>query len=169
MTEALLPAEFLGKCSDQERADVQTWWGGLNNRSQSEVGVLLDRRNDSRAFVYCDDENGDRKWHELPVTDDDLPSDNSEDYEREWQLDQFEYLVAHPELMIGPDVVVRTFHICVDHPQARRVLTEGELTGDFCCPVGNQDCPIQRFAAKIKHAKLIASNPTTRRTIWACR
>ena len=169
MIDATLPTEFLEKCSEDERAGVESWWRGLNNDSRSDVCMLLDRRNDSRAFVFCEDEQGNRAWHRLPLVDEDLPSDNPDDYEREWQLEHFEHLLAHPELMIASDAVIRTFHICTAHPAARQVVENGELAKSFSCPVGAVDCPIAKFAAKLhRRARLVGVEHKSNRTTWIC-
>lgn len=170
MIQQALPDTFLEKCTEQERADVESWWRSLNDSSRSDVGVLLDRRNDSRAYIYADDESGNRAWHVLPIGDDVLPFDDPREYEREWQLDYFQHLLDHPELVISQDAVVSTFHICVAHPEARRVATDGRLTCEFQCPVNDDDdCPIRAFASKIKTATLLKIDHTTRRTTWLCR
>ncbi|MCE9526155.1 MAG: hypothetical protein K8R36_08890 [Planctomycetales bacterium] len=169
MIKQALPYGFLDKCTDAERSDIETWWQSLHNDSQSDVRVLLDRRNDSRAYIYADDESGRRDWHVLPIGDDDLPFDDPEEYEREWQADYFQHLLDHPELAISPDAVVRTFHICTAHPAARRVAVDGELTSDFQCPVHDDDCPIRAFASTIKTARLLKMDPKTRHTTWLCK
>lgn len=164
-----LPESFLEKCTDEERIAVESWWQSLNDDSRSDVGVLLDRRHDSRAYIFADDEAGNRGWHALPIVDDELPSDDPREYEREWQLEYFQHLLDHPELVIPPDAVVRTFRICVAHPEARRVAEDGELACDFECPVDHNGCPIRAFASTIKTAKLLKIDQKTRRTAWLCR
>jgi hypothetical protein len=163
-----LPPEFLDKCSDAERRDVELWWAELPQSSRSDVAVLLDRRQDSCAYVNCADEEGERVWHKLPIVDEDLPFDDPQEDVRESQLELFQYLLAHPEFQLGPDVVVRSFHICVDHPEARRVAETGHLTGDFRCPVNAAECPIRQVAMKVKRAFLIGADGSTRRTTWIC-
>jgi hypothetical protein len=169
MIPQALPESFLEKCTDAERIAVESWWQSLNDDSRSEIGVLLDRRNDSRAFIYADDDAGNRDWHVLPIVDDDLPSDDPRESEREWQLEHFQYLLDHPELVISPDSVVRTFGICVAHPAARRVAEHGELGCDFQCPVDDDGCPIRAFASTIRTAQLLRMDHTTLRTTWLCR
>lgn len=169
MPQQALPDAFLDKCTDRERSDVQAWWKTLNEDSRSDVRVLLDRRNDSRAYVYACDEAGRRGWHVLPIGDDDLPFDDPLDDEREWRLEYFQHLLAHPELVIGSQVEIRTFHICVSHPAARRVAAQGQLTCNFRCPVDDEECPIRRFSSTIKTATLLDMDPKTRRTTWLCR
>jgi hypothetical protein len=169
MNQQALPGTFLEKCTAEERTDVESWWQSLNDDSRSDVGVLLDRRNDSRAYIYADDESGNRNWHVLPIGDEDLPFDDPQEYEREWQLEYFQHLLDHPELIISPDAVVRTFHICVAHPEARRVADVGKLTCAFQCPVDNDDCPIRAFASTIKTASLLKVGQKNRRTTWLCR
>ncbi len=169
MIPQALPELFLEKCTEAERIAVESWWQSLNDDSRSEVGVLLDRRNDSRAYIYADDEAGNRGWHDLPIVDDDLLSDDPQEYQREWQLEHFQYLLDHPELVISPDAVVRTFRICVAHPAARQVAVDRELACDFQCPVADDGCPIRAFASTIRIAKLLWMDHTTRRTTWLCR
>jgi hypothetical protein len=170
MTTPTLPEAFLEKCTPRERSEVESWWHTLSEHNRLEVHVLLDRRNGRRAFVYADDEQGQRNWHELPIGDDDLPFDDPQAYERQWRVDYFQHLLDHPELVISPDAVVRTFHICVDHAAARRVAANGRLTCDFRCPVADQACPIRRFATGIQSAaNLLQFDPATRLTTWLCQ
>ena len=143
-----LPPEFLDKCSDAERRDVELWWSTLPQSSPSDVAVLLDRCEDLARYVNCADEQGERVWHKLPIVDEDLPFDDPQEEVRESRLELFQHLLAHPEFQLGPDVVVRSFHICVDHPEARRVAETGHLTGDFRCPVNADECPIGLFGRK---------------------
>lgn len=164
-----LPLEFLDKCKDDERREVELWWSALPLASRSDVAVLLDRRQDSCAYVNHTEEGGDRVWRKLPIVDEDLPFDDPQVDLRESQLELFQHLLAHPEFQLGPDVAVRSFHICVDHPDARRVVQKGELTRDFHCPVNAQECPIRQFATKVHHARLIEVDNTTRRTTWLCQ
>jgi hypothetical protein len=163
------PHSFLDKCSDAERRDVELWWSGLPHSSRADVAVLLDRRQDSCAYVNCFDDEGERLWHKLPIVDEDLPFDDPQEDVRESQLELFQHLLAHPEFQLGPDVVVRSFRICVDHPDARRVAAAGKLTGDFRCPVNAADCPIRQVATKVRHAFLIGHDHSTRRTTWICQ
>lgn len=169
MVQQALPETFLDKCTDAERSDIESWWQSLNDDSQSDVRILLDRRNDSRAYIYAGDDSGERDWHILPIGDDDLPFDDPQEYEREWQLDYFQHLLDHPELVLSRDAVIRTFHICTAHPAARRVATDGQLTCDFQCPVNDADCPIRAFASSITVATLLKMDPDTRRTTWLCQ
>jgi hypothetical protein len=118
--------------------------------------------------VNCADEEGERVWHKLPIVDEDLPFDDPQEDVRESQLELFQHLLAHPEFQLGPDVVVRSFRICVDHPKARRVAETGYLTGDFRCPVNADDCPIRQFATRLSHGFLIGIDGRTRRTTWIC-
>jgi hypothetical protein len=164
-----LPEEFLAKCTDAEQRDVESWWSGLSHSSRTEVAVLLDRRQDSCAYVNCAKEDGSRIWRKLPIVDEELPFDDPEEAIRESRLELFQHLMAHPEFQLGPDVVVRTFHICVEHPEARSVAEKGHITGDFRCPVGDQGCPIRRFATNVQEAFLIGHDRSTRRTTWICR
>ncbi len=65
-----LPCEFLDKCSDDERAEVQSWWSGLQEDSRNSICLLLDRRQDSRAFVFAAAEQGQAaQWRTLPLSD----------------------------------------------------------------------------------------------------
>jgi hypothetical protein len=169
MDPHLLPLEFLDKCNDGERREVELWWSGLPLDSRSDVAVLLDRRQDSCAYVNHTDEDGDRVWRKLPIVDEDLPFDDPHIDVREAQLELFQHLLAHPEFQLGPDVAVRSFHICVDHPEARRVAETGDLNHDFRCPVNAQTCPIQRFATSAQQARLIKVDGLTRRTTWLCQ
>ena len=168
MSRQALPDAFLRKCTVDERVEVESWWQNLDDDSQSDVCVLLDRRNDSRAFVYADDDSGRRDWHVLPVGDEDLPFDDPRQYVRECEYEYFQHLLDHPELVIAPPVVIRTFHICVAHPEARRVAADGELTCDFQCPVNDVNCPIRNFASSIRIAMLLDIDHATQRSTWLC-
>jgi len=96
-----LPSEFLDKCSDVERRDVELWWSALPQSSRSDVAVLLDRRQDSCAYVNCEDEEGERVWRKLPIVDEDLPFDDPQKDVRASQLELFQHLLAHPEFQLG--------------------------------------------------------------------
>lgn len=167
MIQQSLPNEFLEKCSASEREEVESWWRGLNPESRTEVRVLLDRRNDSRAFVFSTDETGETTWRVLPIVDDDLPFDDPQVDEREWKIEYFQHLLAHPEQLLL-ETKVRTFYICVNHSRAREVAAEGQLSGHFICPAANTECPIQQFAGKIRQATLIHHDRETQRTTWIC-
>ncbi len=143
MQHQQLPGVFLQKCTHEEATEVQAWWDGLKDDSRSSVCVLLDQRHDSRAFVYGEDSDGKRRWHVLPVTDDRLPTDDPSTEQQEGQLEFFQYLLDHEEVIIPTEATLRTFHICVAHPAARRVRDDGQVTYNFQCPVEAADCPIR--------------------------
>jgi hypothetical protein len=171
MSVHALPQQYLDKCTDQEREDVESWWQGLSDHTQSDVCVLLDQRQDSIAYVYCQGEEGEPKWLTLPIGPDDLPFDDPQDDIREWQLEYFQHLLAHPELVLAPEVIVRTFHICTDHPAARKVARDGEVSRDFHCPLESETCPIRSLFRhpQTTHCTLLTSDPITRRTVAVCR
>ncbi len=58
-----LPLDFLEKCTVAERQQVLQWWESLSGESQSDVRVLLDRRQESLAYVYAKGESGDFMAH----------------------------------------------------------------------------------------------------------
>ena len=96
MDPHLLPLEFLDKCNDGERREVELWWSGLPLASRSDGAVLLDRRQDSCAYVNHTDEDGGRVWRKLPIVDEDLPFDDPQVDMREAQLELFQHSLAHP-------------------------------------------------------------------------
>jgi hypothetical protein len=164
-----LPLDFLEKCTAAERHQVLQWWESLSGESQGDVRVLLDRRQESIAYVYAKSESGELSWHTIPFIDDELPIDDDAENENEWQLDYFQHLLDHPELVIANDVVVRTFHICTQHLSAINVVKTCSIDHLFQCSDGNVNCPIARFAATIVVGKLIGFTTRGRRSVWLCR
>ena len=162
-----LPTQFLDKCSEDEKAEAETWWANLSHQSQSEVAVLLDTRNESCAFVFASDHNGEQTWHTLPIDDELVPEDPHDD--DEWITDLVHYQLNHEEFVITASFVIHTFHICTQHPAAHKVLAEGKVSCDFECPVNDKACPIRNFASKIRHATLLSKDPKSDRTTWICR
>ena len=58
----------------------------------------------------------------------------------EWGQDWFDYLLAHPEIILIKQFVPRTFHICTNHPFAQQTLKTGHIPKDFVCPLANDHC-----------------------------
>ena len=163
-----LPAEFLEKYTDDERAEVESWWGGLRDDSRNSVCVLLDRRQDARAFVFAAAEDGSvAEWRTLPLADEPWPADDDEDETKQQQLEFFQHLLDHEEMIIPTEATIRTFRICVDHPAARKVRSDGSVDCDFRCPIAAADCPIRGLFAdgRTKHCTLIAKTANSRRMV----
>ena len=106
-----LPPEFLDACSDDQRNDAGSWWASLEPASQTEIYVLLDTRNENRAFVFAADDAGERNWHTLPILDDALPDERDDDDES-WITELLHYRLDHEDFVMASDMKARTFHIC---------------------------------------------------------
>lgn len=166
--DQLLPDAFTNACTDEQRSDAESWWSALPEATQSDIYVLLDMRNDSRAYVFSPDDEGLHEWREMPFVDDELDSELRDDEDDDWITELLHYRLDHEDFVMASDMKVRTFHICSQHPAANEVLRRGVLTCDFRCPAREEDCPIQAFAKTIGTALLIAGNRTTHLTRWLC-
>jgi len=165
-----LPREFTDSCSEAQRIEAEAWWSDLETTSQSDIYVLLDTRNESRAFVLATDEKGERGWHTLPIVDDSLPDERDTDEDDEsWITELLHYRLDHEDFVMASDLKVRTFHICSQHAAAQEVIAAGELTNDFRCSDCNPSCPILQFASKLKHGILLKHNPKTNFSVWLSR
>lgn len=114
MSRHPLPESFLGKCTTAERQAVEAWWQRLSDNVQREVCVLLDRRNDLRAYVYAPNKTGHTGWHHLPISEEQLPPERLSEDEPDWQLDYCQFLTNHPQFDTGL-TPVRMFQIS-GHP-----------------------------------------------------
>ena len=166
--KSTLPAEFLDACTAEQRADADLWWAELEPASQSEIYVLLDTRNDSRAFVFAADETGERSWHTLPIMYDEVPKDRDDD-DDSWITELVHYRLDHEDFVMASDLKVRTFHICSQHSSAHAVIATGEISADFRCSVCDPNCPMLPFASTLQRGKLLTRNQETDFTVWLCR
>lgn len=164
-----LPDEFLSSCTDEERNDVARWWTDLEHSNRSEIALLLDRRRDSRAYVF---DSGNSKWQTIPIEHHHLESDDDpRDFEQERYNEWVQHVLDHPELTDNrdySDFTVRTFVICTDHPTALETQACGFVSNDFCCP-NARDCPIEHFAKPISFGILLTSSPSSPLTTWLCK
>ncbi|MCA9029697.1 MAG: hypothetical protein KDA69_13925 [Planctomycetaceae bacterium] len=165
----ILPADFLNKCSAEERAQVERWWESLQNENREDVRVLLDRRQESLAYVFATDEHGVSEWHTIPFVDEELPIDDDDPYENEWKLDYFHHLLDHPSFALDQDVVVRTFAICSTHRSAIEALEKGWIDTPFKCSDCNPQCPIVSFMKGFDSGRLIGYTTHTGRSVWLCK
>lgn len=163
-----LPSEFLDACTPEQRKEADSWWANLASASKSEIYVLLDTRNDSRAFVFAADDEGERNWHILPISNDALPSDLDEDNDS-WITELVHYRLDHEDFVMASDMKVRTFHICSQHASVRTVIASGEISSDFRCSICDPNCPMLRIASSMQRGKLLAHNRKTNFTVWLCR
>ncbi len=163
-----LPPEFLDGCSDDQRADADSWWDSLEPESQSEIYVLLDTRNENCAYVFAKDDEGQRNWHTLPILHDVLP-DETEDDDESWITELLHYRLDHEDFVMASDMKVRTFHICSRHAAVREVLAKREVFCDFRCSISAPNCPMLPIASTMRHGILLAHNPKTHYSIWLCR
>lgn len=168
MTRQALPDSFLQKCTATERTEVEAWWQSLSGETRADLYILMDRRNHSRAFVYADDGTGHRDWHLLPIIDEGLLPDDAEQDQPDVQLEYFHHLLSHDDFVITPEMMVRSFRICVAHPEARHILATRALDCRFTSPVRDAACPILRISSQIATATLLKVNCTTRFTTWLC-
>ena len=163
-----LPPEFLDACSDDQRNDAGSWWASLEPASQTEIYVLLDTRNENRAFVFAADDAGERNWHTLPILDDALPDERDDDDES-WITELLHYRLDHEDFVMASDMKARTFHICSRHVAVREVLAKREISCDFCCSISDPNCPMLPIASMMGHGILLAHNPKTNYSVWLCR
>ena len=168
MTRHALPDSFLKKCTATERSEVELWWQSLSGETRSDLYVLMDRRNDSRAFIYADDGTGDRDWRVLPIIDEGLLPEDAGPDQPDVQLEYFHHLLNHDDFVITPEMVVRSFRICVAHPEARCVVTTGALDCRFKCPIGDVACPIRKISSQIATATLLKVDDNIHLTTWLC-
>ncbi|MEL6107900.1 MAG: hypothetical protein AAFU85_17890 [Planctomycetota bacterium] len=130
--------------------------------------MLLDTRNENRAFVFAADDAGERTWHTLPVLHDALPEERI-DEEESWITELVHYRLDHEDFVMASDMKVRTFHICSRHAAVRDVLARGEISEDFRCSIADPDCPMLPIASVMRHGVLLAHHPKTNFSIWLCR
>lgn len=115
------PALLTRGLSAPQRFDVTSWWRGLAPADRR--GLRADVGRPPAGVVGHFVEAGSPDARE----DNDGPSD------------YYEYLVNH-EISLEDR---RVFHICSAHPEARAVLTAGEIPAGFRCPRADAACPMR--------------------------
>lgn len=146
-----LPAEAMTKLSLAQRAELEVWWGGLDDRARADFTAMYDERAEDTAF-YATESDGRIEWHELPIELHGHFIDPEEQREHAmWKQELCDYIQAHEELRFF--LVERSFHICRAHAVARRVAATGVVPADFSCPFARGDCPfIRALAVRPGHA-----------------
>jgi len=138
-----IPAHLLKNLAEADWSVVREWWVGLSETARSEIVWLCDERQEECFFGVVP------KGDSVPsvIGGRFIPHDDAWGLS-EWGPGYFEHLLQHPELVIDWESGRRTFHIgCTQHPAARACLTAGCLPADFKCPLGLQECPMQRLLA----------------------
>ena len=107
------PADLLAMLPPAAVIVAKQWWDSLTESDRAQLTELWDNRLETRFFSPQLDSDGRRdRWDQVPsVTGGKfIPPDDARGFS-EWGLGHFEYLLAHPELVIVHDPTFRTFHI----------------------------------------------------------
>lgn len=168
MLQPSLPREFLTKCREDERTQVEAWWQGLNHETREDVCVLIDRRQASMAYVFGDFEQGRRVWKKLPIVAIDRDEQDAATEKHEDEIAFFQQVLDEAQLISAAEVQIHSLRICTAHPHARQVVSEGQVDSSFCCPVGRTDCPIHSLTKTISSGRLLSFQPESQQTLWLC-
>ena len=157
MTE--IPAHLLKAFSSVDQRDISAWWEKLDEPHRLEVTRLCDTRADSCFFGIVSDET------ELPEVEGGLdPEEEEVKPVEEWEIEYFDHLMAHPELVFCWDLNLRTFHTgCTAHEEARGCWKRMEVAGDFKCPFARADCVMKPFRGRRLKRVYADLNPRTTR------
>ena len=130
-----VPSQLRRVYADVDRAAIDAWWGGLNDKARADVARLCDERVDACFFGVVADERD----HIVPKVRGGrfLADDDAWGFD-EWGPSYFEHLIEHPELVLVWDPPERTFHTgCTRHPLAQACWSRGAVPRDFACPFAN--------------------------------
>ncbi len=90
--------------------------------------------------MYTRKGNQATSWHTIPFIDEELPFDDDAANENEWQLDYFQHLLDHPELVIANDVSCSHVPHLHSALSAINVVKTGLIDQLFQCSDGNVNC-----------------------------
>jgi len=130
-----VPEQLIKAFSEVDRKEIEGWWSGLSEGHQAEMATLCDKRAESCFFGIVADES------ELPQVVGGYTEEDEIKPVEDWELQYFEHLLAHPELVIVWSMTTRTFHTgCTAHAAARACWEASQVSRDFACPFGRADC-----------------------------
>jgi hypothetical protein len=143
-----LPADLLAAVSEASVAALREWWSALSDEDRCRIGGLWDERLEVRFFSPQVDETGRLdEWDQVPeVTEGSFVDDADCEDVKQNEVDYFDFLLSHPDLVLAYEPVGRTFHIgCTQHATAKACLAAGVVPATFICPLREFFCPLERL------------------------
>jgi len=138
-----LPPDLLALLPEGTAPVAEQWWASLSDTDRQRIAGLWDERLEVRFFEPQADTTGRvDDWEQVPAVQGGRFVSSDDNGRGEWSPGYFEHLLQHPELVLAYEAPRRVFHICTQHPAARRCVETGTVPVGFVCPLDETACPL---------------------------